>query len=497
MKTILTALALSMGFFYASAQNISCHLQKSEVYKTTRDYEKIAAAEEDGKGGAILASRDEKGYNIEHYDASMKLLNEVTYEIDYSVDAGIIVSEGIINILEFVYNKKQKAFICSAITADAASLKFTKKELFSVPAGKADEVAFRMASVVTDGRSFLTIHTNSSKSLIGFYVDIDEKGFDTYNYKKFYVFDMKLNKKIDYNFSPDKSVKSYMYESMEVAEDGSVYLIGKEYNRSKVNEMSQDKFKYQYQLTKLTEADHKTISFDTDKFDAKKVRIVLKKNRVCCVGFYAEKGDWKASGISAFEVDPESLLVTVSKFTPFTSSFLTEKYGKEKKEPIPHLEVKDVFLTANNDIIFNAEEQNQYEKTLFFNDIVSARIADNGDVVWMRNINKRQSTIHKSRGLGYTCAIKGEDTYFFINTDEDVKQLKDGRIEFKNRRESIANLNVVKIDGQGNFTFKELLDNEDHEVYFAMKNGIRTGNGENVYFFGSKGSKKQFLKISL
>ena len=95
------------------------------------------------------------------------------------------------------------------------------------------------------------------------------------------------------------------------------------------------------------------------------------------------------------------------------------------------------------------------------------------------------------------CSVKGYDTYFFINTGEKVKKLRNDRIQFGQKSAKKSNLNIIKINQNGDFEFKEVLDDKDNDVPFMVSDGAITKNGSSIYFIGRKGKKKQLLKLSV
>ena len=91
--------------------------------------------------------------------------------------------------------------------------------------------------------------------------------------------------------------------------------------------------------------------------------------------------------------------------------------------------------------------------------------------------------------------MKGDDSFFFINTGEKVKKISKNRIQFGQTSSKKSNFNVIKISPNGDLEYKELLDDRDNEVPFMVSKGIVSG--ESVYFVGQKGKKKQLLKVTL
>ena len=118
-----------------------------------------------------------------------------------------------------------------------------------------------------------------------------------------------------------------------------------------------------------------------------------------------------------------------------------------------------------------------------------------GNLVWARNINKRQLLKDDQGFISYSCTAKDNDIYFFINTADKVKKIRKDRIQFKQVSKNKSNLNVIRINEKGDFDFKEILDDKENEVPFMVSNGAPTNNS--IYFIGRKGKKKQLLKVTL
>ena len=247
--------------------------------------------------------------------------------------------------------------------------------------------------------------------------------------------------------------------------------------------------------------------FDTDEYFAASLKTIVFEDRLTCIGFYSERNNNRYKGISYYELDPKTLAIRKTKLNPFTEQFIIDKYGKDKDKELKNLSFRKIIITSSNEIIFNAEEfyivtnyvstpQGSYTTTSYhYDDIVSAKLSTSGDIVWARNINKRQATGGDSSYISYTSTAKGNDAYFFINTGEKVKKLKNDRIQFGQTSTKHSNLNVIRVNQNGDFDYSELLDDKDNEVPFMVSDGAISGNS--VFFIGRKGKKKQLLKITI
>lgn len=429
----------------------------------------------------------------------MKLINEYEYALGESHVAGLIVKDGKIAIIEFSYNKKTKLAVCSADIASLDDFKFYKKELFTLTKKEIEPTGF--SNPYNKIPVMLANRDNTA-----FVLSIDINDWETKNeMHKIYVFDMQFNSKIQHVFKRDIRDRKFVQEDIEISDDGNTaYILGKV--KSPESRKKTEGGKYQYELTRITANDEKTQVFNTNEHYVGSLKMIFKKDKVACVGFYSDKNDNHYKGLCYFDMDPATLQIKSNKFNPFSEQFMIDKYGKDKDRELKDITFNDVFLTKNNEIVFNAEEDYSTGGTTssggssspIYNcdDIVSAKLADNGDLIWARNINKRQKA-YGTEYISYTSMVKGDETFFFINTGEKVKTLSDGRIQFNQKSEKLSNLNVIRIKQNGEFDYKELLDDKENEVPFMVSQGAIARQGNSIYFMGRKGKKKQLLKLTI
>lgn len=517
MRNILIIISFFLCIFHTTAQeaDIPCNVKKSDVFKDEYKHSKILLVEEDSNGGVFivrayqgsLLSGATRGFYFEHYDANLQLIKEYEYELKLGVLIGIVVNNDIVHMIDYGYDKKKKQYVCSANSANIKDFKFTKKELFSL---EWDEVKtpglFNFGSIDNDYIS--NFIANNDKTAFAVTVDVEDKN----NKEKhlIHIFDNDLNPTLKHEFKREVKDRKYKYENIDISEDGKVvYVLGRVKDKKEGKKGGSKK--YHYELTRITPTDAKIQTFDTDEHYAQSLKTVYKNGKISCVGFYSDRNDNRFKGLCYFDMNPLTLDKKTTKFNEFTEQFLIDKYGKKKEKELKNISYRDIFLTPDNDIVFNAEEyyitthqrtgQNGMSTGVYYvyhyDDIVTAKISHDGELLWARNINKRQQTSGDESYISYTSMIVNNDTYFFINTGEKVKKLRNDRIQFGQKSAKKSNLNIIKVNQNGEFEFKEILDDKDNEVPFMVAYGATTKKGNNIYFLGRKGRKKQLVKFSL
>lgn len=510
MKKILLALFIGLYGLGANAQGITYKTQKSGLFKDEYKKSDITSVDDDGHGGVIIVRSyyggmfSKYGYYFEHYDADMKLIKEFEYDKKNSGVMGVIVNGDKVNIIDWTYEKDRKAFVCSANSASIEDFVFSKKELFSLETEEVSGFSFFGSGSSMDNDSGAQLIINEDKTAFAVTVDIQNKKQETH---KLYLYDFDLNQKFVHQFQRDIKDRKFVYENIDVSKDGNtLYLLGKVYTQEK--KKKKEGGKYQYELSRVTKDGVKTQIFDTNEHYSASLKTIVLDNRLVCVGFYSDMKDFRYKGLSYFELDPATLDIKKSKFNPFTEQFIMDKYGKSKDKELKNLSFRGIYISPSGEIVFNAEEfyivttnmstpngGSTTVTTYHYDDIVSAKISREGDLLWARNINKRQATGGDNPYISYSSAIKGNDTYFFINTGEKVKKLSNDRIQFGQTSAKKSNLNIIRINQNGDFDYQEILDDKDNEVPFMVSYGANTN--EAMYFIGRKGKKKQLLKVMM
>jgi len=519
MKLILRFIFISTFIISAKAQDIPFKILKSEIFKDEFRESNIVFAEEAENGGILIIRSYEsgglsvgRGYYIEEYDSNLKLLKEYEQPLKYTnfekygTVLGIIKNGKNIQLVDMFYNINEKTYVCSAYIIDFDNSKTSKKELFRLSREEIKQYGNFFLNqtfysqdikvhVEPGNESGISMIVNEDRNAFAITIDMKTEKSEAL---KLYLFDKDLNKKFEHIYVREIKDKKFRYENVDVSKDGNVlYLLGKVYADEKKKKKVGGK--YQYELTRFSSEGEKTQVFDTEEHFSGTLTTIASPDKITCIGFYSDQSDNRFKGISYFELDPISLDIRKSKFNPFSQQFVIDKYGEEKDKELKNLVFKKIHLTKSNDIIFNAEEfyitSNNDQTYYNYDDIVSAKINAEGDLIWARNINKDQYTTDNDAYISYTSTIKNDDTYFFINASEKIKKLSNDRILFKHVRKNKSNLNIIKINKNGDFDFQEVLNNEDNEVPFMVSKGIV--NKESVFFLGKKGKEKQLLKISL
>ncbi|WP_347373716.1 hypothetical protein [Aequorivita sp. Q41] len=521
----LLILLFFIGSYSTYAQDISVKSKTSEVFKDNKKNTTLLFSESDGNGGFITVREYRggmiqmpKGYYIDHYDANLKQVNEAEIDIDKSQVKGLMINNGTVFILETALDKKADTFNFNILESSLSSLDFKKRTLFSL---NEDEVKkyfgigfgpFFMTNGFDqmDSNPFGEVTFSAKKNFFCVNFDIKDKESQT---QRLYVFDKDFKPVFEREFKRDIKDRLFQYENIDVDDEtGKIYLLGKVFENNSTRTKKKGKANYNYELHKITATTEKSVSFSPDENFIGSLFTVRGKNSISCAGFYSEKNDYRYKGVCRFNLDPETLAITKESYMPFSEEFINDKYGKVKDKELKNLSFRSAFINQEEEIVLNAEEFYITHSTrtsmngglnstpiYHYNDVVSVKINKDGKLLWARNINKKQATAGTfNEYLSFSSTLVGDDTYIFINCSDKIRKISNDRIEFKQGNLKKSNLYAIKIDKEGNYTFKSIVDDKDTEVPYFVSQGIHTSNdGTEMVFIGRKKTKKQFLKLNI
>lgn len=532
---------LSFSLF---SQNVPVKTHKSSLFED--DFKKsILVLGEKTQENEIILVRSYKasaispmsGFYIEKYDVNLKLLKEFELKMKHPLSEknnlilGVFYANKKVNIIEIYFDLKEKTYICRNNIVDD-NFNLTKKELFRISKEKMIELgSFNLQqkffdagnknlpdvnsgnfNTTTDRVLSFSFFGNSTKprvynsdisivinenrtsySIILDYKNPEQEGF------LLYLFNAESEQLFFKEELIQSKEKNYVLQNFQVSEDGkSVFILAKNYN-NKIKKLD-----YSFELSQISASETKIKTIEIEDKFIKSLKLNFHNNSIYCIGFYSEKTYEDNDGLCFFKFNKANLESEKVKFSKFTNQFIQDKFGKETDKDIKDLKIKTI-LFEDDTIILNAEEEYEFTNnspnsngavTYVFNDIVSAKLNTDGDLIWSRNINKKQSyTYSDDSYISYFSAIKNGSSYVFINASEKIKELKNERVEFKDVNPNKANLYLLTIDSSGNFSYQLLLNEDQIEVPFSVSKGILID--DSCYFMGRKGKKKQLLKVTL
>lgn len=463
------------------------------------------AYDEDGKGGVSVCRSDKRfvshalTYVFEHFDKNLKLVKSYPLKIkDDETPIAVLIKDSIATAFWFKYDKDQGAYICIADQANVKDFKFSAKEILKITCkkeGKPFIYDINDRSKFTDSNK-AQLFFSKDNSHIGILVKINQ-GDEDKKINEFYVLNSKFELVSKSSFKKDFKHKD-PYEILDFDfKDGKAYILGMAPNHKRKGDTPEN----YYEITMLAGSETKTYNFGISEFFPNDIKMVLSADEIICAGVYKDIKKELQKGICFYRIDGKTLETKLSKSLPFTEEFF-EKYG-EKLKYINRFISKGLFVLGD-DVFFDTEhyEEITYQTGLKgggttsykFGDIITTKINKAGEIAWSKTIfRKYSSTLDEWDYLSHTSFKRNDGIYYFFN---GKFWLTDEKKDSDNEEHGSKNFNLVKIDTNGNITFKSLLpDDESNRVNVSDKRVLPNAN--KVVFLKSNGGQRQIMKIKL
>lgn len=508
-------LLLAFVCIVGMAQEMPITYTFGEKYNDRYKYSNLVSVSEDGRGGFVLVRAyytglilSPKGYLIEQYNENLELVSEYNYKLRGLDFVEGHVKNGQLYLLFLTYNEGSFSYDYVVHRSPLDNFNFTTQtilQVFSEPVhnpldrnyyNRDFSKGFTTTALFNEDKSAFVISTHYKKGKV--------------NKHTIYLFNASLQKLQEHDFSAEVEEKNYAFENIAVSKNlEKVYIVAKAYYKKK--RFSALERKFQYEMLMLSPQGVATQTFDDPDKYSEGLKPLLHDGRLLCVGFYADRKDNRYNGLGYFELDPNTISIKTKKYNPFSSQFMADKFGKEDDKEIKNLVFKSVNFTEQGELLFNAEEYFVTTSTqsnsaggrllierFHHNDIVSAKLDTNGNMVWARNINKSEVTQGDGAYASYTAYTKDGNTYFFISTAaENPQLLNNERIIFKQGLSRNRNVFVIKLDAQGKMSYEKIIDSQEARLPIMVSNPLVNQDQDELLFYAKRGSKKQLVRVDM
>lgn len=520
LKTIsLLVVMLWCGIMSAQLDNVT--LKKSDIVKAKNKRNAIFFMAEDSLGGVFTGRAYKKGYEIEHYDTDMNLIESYDIEVKDTKIKAAFVKNGQLNIIKCYRNKKSKSYEYSVLQSPIKKLNFSEKTLFQVPFTDLTmpwkmEFDFFTASnykvldlVNPTGEFMIT----KNKKYITVYLDLREEKKENDEKHLLKVYDGNYNLIFEKEFNSEYKDKNFQLNSVYTNENtGTVYYTGKIFDEEGDKD---DKESYHHKIYEVRSSGVRELAISDKDFFINQVRLFSRENTLIAVGMFSDKEHGHYKGVVYYELDAQSFEVKSTVFNPFTKDFMIEKYGekradKKMEKGTKKLDIRGIFIDKEGNIVLATEEEfvmkmvdgfsyggPRYSYTYFHNDIVLCKLNTKGELIWAKNVKKTQTSQNRHVLDSYFATIKNGNIYIFVNGKSDIYNEKRDRIEIYTTDASRISLYVLQIDPDGKkMTYRKLADRKD-DFKFNVVHAKSIQNNSEVLLEGIHRKERSLIKVSL
>ena len=493
------------------AQSIPIEYSLGEDYSDRYKYSTLLSVDHAEKKETVLVRTyyggyplKPKGHFIEIYNEALELVRDFNYKYagDHMVDA--FVKNGQLYLLELVYNVRESAYQYVAHQTPLDKFNFSQRILLSIPSKEVENPLAISKYNRSFGNGFSTaVHFDDARSAFAITAHFREGREEKY---RMYLFGIDLKQRLTYDFTSEIVDKNYAFENIAVSKDVStVYFMGKAFYKKGRFEGSERR--YQYELVRVDAKGHNIQEFKDSGRYPEALKPVLANSTLKAVGFYADRKDKRYNGLVYFDLDPKTLVVKNKKYNPFSEQFMIDKFGRDVDAELKNLIFKDIHITPDDNLIFSAEEyfvtkgedisggSTQITDRYHYNDIVVAKLNAFGEMTWARNINKSEITQGDASYASYAAYGHNNTMYFFINSGENPQKISKQRILFKQGYSRNPNMFVIKVDTEGELSYKKLVDDKELRLPIMVSRPLVKKSDNSLLFYAKRGNRKQLVKV--
>ncbi|WGF93655.1 hypothetical protein [Aequorivita marisscotiae] len=520
MKAILLSIFLLLSAI-SYAQTDSLKITASEIFKDEKFKTTLLFAKEDTNGDIFTVRNyyssvsNPKGYYIEHYSKGLKLLKRTTVDVNRNEIKGLFLTEDSVVLLQFQYNYKAKEYAFATLTSSKENFNFSENEIYALDRSrlnKYDHFGIRSEPeynlhhnyifgdiVESENGEFIALNlfTKTKKGSALLVIAFNK------NFEKLYEYE--FESLISLKEMANKSLQ-LQYFNMVMSNDGTVYFLGRVFNDKII-------------LEKKNAPNYYFILFSADKVSKKQqpisimstniirsLQLVNNADKLAAVGLYTDPSTtgffdnyMGYSGVVRFNLNPKTLATSTESFQPFSEEFMVEKYGKVKEKLKSFLSYRSTFMLENGDIIINAEEfwmdgsGDYVNANRIYKDILSSRLSSKGELMWTKNINKKQSawSLDNIPFLSYASTTKNNVSYYFVNAASDLKILKNNEVEFKEG----PRLYLLKMYETGAFRYEKILYPDIYNAHLGLRFGVML-NKSDILVQAESNDKPMMVKLA-
>ena len=299
--------------------------------------------------------------------------------------------------------------------------------------------------------------------------------------------------------------KRFNLTSLAIENDGTVYSLGKEYQRGR-REKKSGRANYEFVLCKVNQSGKEVMNIRLNEGNhIKTMKIANQEGEFRLIGFYSEKNVNRIKGVAILQVDPLDFTLSSQKAFPLPVEVFGDMYGyhragQKKGRELRNFDLDHVMEDHFGNIYLLAEEfyvtQTYIDdgngasyciEEYHYDDILILKFDAAGDLAWGRSIFKRANQ------PSYNAFLKDDKLHVLFNSGKKLRQRSDGRVKAKKGFLEITSaLYDFIYEPDGTVIHEKIQDNQlGGSFYFPYRGNFR--NGKFIMYNHSKNNRRMMI----
>jgi len=380
----------------------------------------------------------------------------------------------------------------------------------------------RMATIDVEKKrntGSFSVRTSPNEGMVLIHQSLPAKREDRERYS-LKVFDAEMNPSWDREVELPYLASEFGVQSIRVANDGSVFMIGTKFaEKREAKDLKKDgKATYEYHVLVYRSDGDEPSDYPivvADKFLQDLTLNIGNDGDILCGGLYGKKGSFSTAGTFFLRLDRATKQIIHSSFKEFDRDFITA-YMTEKEEAkatkkaekkgedleMYNFDLRDIIRREDGGAVMIAEQYYMYvtqtcttnsngQRTCtntyhyVYNDIIVVNVDPQGEIEWAAKVPKRQHSINdRGRYSSYAVTVKDDKIYLIFNDNGKNLFLTQGaKVEpFKYGKDMLITL--VTIDGDGRVYREALLAQDKRDAMTRPKTCVQIGK-DRLFIYAS------------
>ena len=469
---------------------------ESERFTDTKKHTQVYAVHTDDNDQTIIA----RGLNRE---LMFEIFDENAENIFYEV-MPLLQREAFIG--ELFYDGEMKVFTVQKINSrtriiyanilDIFSQEFRKVKLFEASVERGEQF------IITGGKRQTHFALSPNESFLAIATDNIHKRRNSY---QIHVFDAQSLELVYRKKYYEDETKRFNLSSLAIENDGTVYSLGKEYQRGRA-EKKMGKANYEFVLCKINESGKEVMNIKlNDDNHVRTMKIANQRGEFRLIGFYSERNVNRIKGVTVLEIDSQAFSITSEKASPLPIEVFEDLYGSNRADRKSKRELENFYLdhVLEDDFgnIYMLAEEFYITQMMIpdgmggfttideyhYDDILVLKFDQTGNLAWGRSIFKR------SNKPSYNAFLKDDNLHVLFNSGKNLVTKEDGRVKAKKAPLEITTaLYDFIFEPDGNVVREKIQDNKLGNSFYRPHKGDFK-NGRFIMFNHSRSHRRMMI----
>ena len=354
MKKFLFFLLTVVPLIVFGQSTTNLNVKESVPYTDNTRTVNILGINTSTEGKTVILSSAKREFILDVFDKELnkKFFVKIKKDKKESAMGGLFFDDKTKMFTVYAPNKRER--VLYSYTFDLDNQSYEKKELFTTTIEKRQSLFSSRRNHQTNFR------LSDNKKYFAIATDNETRDKNSYTIR---VFDSETEDLIYQKSYQESSDKKFRYNDMYLENDGTVYILGKQFLKDSKSFINSKDVNYKFILNKISEESINEVSVELENEHIQSLNIFKNKEELHLLGFYSETFEGRVKGGCDFVIDTDLFSVKSKKANVLPKQVYEDLYGyrkatrkNKKKKELKNFDINYVLTDDNGANYLIAEE---------------------------------------------------------------------------------------------------------------------------------------------